>query len=166
MNKLIGSKTRKKAQIEMIGLIIIVIIFIIGIMIFTIYKLNFSHKNQQTKYLNKEVATNLLIAMMKTNVVECQGLELAELIKDCTKEYHMITCDAYTSCELANSTIYTILNSTLIDWGVSFNFTIQGTNVTFINLNCDSTARNVEQAEEILPLNPGQADITLDLCTW
>lgn len=155
---------KKKAQVEMIGLIVIVILVIIGLLIFTVYKINNPSRNLQKKYMNKEIATNMLIAMTNTNVEECHDITLASLITDCARTYHSITCYDYTSCEIANKTIYDILNKTLIDWGIGFNLTIEDTDITFVMYGCDSTARDKVQSFQILPLNPGQIEMTLDIC--
>lgn len=159
------SKLWKKAQIEMIGLVIIVIIVITALLIFTVYKLTHPSKNIQKSYMNKEVATNLLITMTHTSIPGCHNFTLRELVVDCAKTYHTTTCGDYTSCEIANQTIYTILNRTLVDWDIGFKFEIEGTEISFVNLNCDSVFKEKVQGFEILPLYPGDVEMTLDICT-
>jgi len=164
MNKMIKNKLRRRAQLEMIGLIVIVIIVITGLLIFTVYKITNPSKNIQKRYMNKGLATNMLIAITRTNVMECHNHSLADLIIDCAKTYHSITCYDYTSCEVVNKTILGILNTTLVAWDISFNLTIQKTNISFVNLECTSKAKNKVQGFEVLPLYPGQVEMTLDIC--
>ncbi len=154
---------KKRAQLEMIGLVVIVIIVITALLIFTVYKISNPSKNIQKRYMNKEIATNLLIAMTNTDVRECYNLSLASLITDCARTYHSISCYDNTSCEIANKTIYDILNRTLMDWGVSFNLSVENTNLSFVNLGCTSRREKV-QSFQILPLDPGQVEMILDIC--
>jgi len=153
-----------KAQLEMIGLVIIVIIVITGMLFFLVYKLSNPGKNLQKTYMNKEMATNFLISLTKTSVQECHDIALSELITDCAKTYHTYTCNEYTSCEIVNLTLIKILDKTLMNWSISFNLTIQNINLTFINLNCTSKTRERERGFSILPLYPGEIEMTLDIC--
>ena len=157
-------KPRKKAQLEIIGLIVIVIIVITALLIFTIYKITTPTKNIQKTYMNKELATNFLVSITKTNVRECYNLSLAELITDCARPIRSIVCDDKLSCEVAEETISSVLENTLIDWGISFNLSIENTDISFNNLECTARKEKV-QGFEILPLYPGQIEMTLDICT-
>ena len=157
------TKHRTKAQIEMIGLIVIVIIVITALLIFTVYKISNPPKNIQKRYMNKEIATNFLVSITKTSINECHNLSLAELITSCAKN-SLINCDDKLSCEVANETIHNILENTLIDCGISFNLSIENTNISFVNLECTARKEKV-QGFEILPLYPGQAEMILDICT-
>jgi len=170
--KVLENRLGVRAQLEMIGLIIIVIIVITSLLIFTVYKISNPHRRIQSRYMNKAIATNMLISITKTNVEECHNISLAELIIDCAKTYHTITCYDYTSCEVANKTIFNILNKTLIDWEMSFNLSIEKTPISFVNLGCTSRVKEKVQGFEVLSLYPNQTgnpqskvDITLDICT-
>lgn len=164
MRKEYKNNLRKKAQLEMIGLVVIVIIVITALLIFTVHKMSNPKENVQKRYINKEIATNMLISMTKTSVNECHNLSLGELITDCARPFHSITCYDYTSCEIANRTIFKILNRTLVDWELGFNFSIEGTEINFVNYGCSAKSEKV-QGFEILPLYPGQIEMTLDICT-
>jgi len=157
----------RRAQLEMIGLVLIVIMVIIGLMMFTVYKLSNPQKNLQKVYMNHEIATNMLVAMTKTNVLECNNLTLNDLIADCAREFKTITCPSLefdTSCAMANATVFKLLKSTMIDWDVSFNFSVSNTKINFINLNCSSRAKEIITGFEIIPLYPGQTEMALAIC--
>jgi hypothetical protein len=157
----------RKAQMEMIGLVLIVIMVIIGLMMFTVYKLSTPQKNLQKVYMNHEIATNMLVAITKTNVLECNNISLNDLIADCAREFKTITCPSLefdTSCAMANATVFKLLNSTLIDWDVSFNFSVSNTKINFVNLNCSSKAKEIITGFEIIPLYPGQTEMALAVC--
>ena len=157
-------RTRRttRGQVEMIGLIMIVIIVIVGLLIFTVYRLTNQGDDSQNRYLNKEVATNLLISIVNTDVDECHNLSLSTILTDCARTFSVLICEEdRLSCDVANETIFNILNRTLVDWDIGFNLTVEKTNISFVNLRC----REKVQGFQILPLNPGQYEMTLDICT-
>ena len=157
------NNAKRKAQLEMIGLVMIVIIVITALLIFMVYKISNPSKNIQKRYTNKEIATNMLITIPNTDVAECHNISLSSLITDCARSYHSIWCGDNTSCEIANQTVFDILNRTLIDWGVSFNLTIEGTNISHVAHDCTSSKEKI-QSYQVLPLDPGEIEITLDIC--
>jgi len=166
---------RRKAQIEMIGLVIIVVIVITGMLLFMVQKMSQPVKSIQKAYINKQTATNMLINLEDVNVVECNGLPLSTLIVDCAKSEPSLYCDNdYSSCYVANKTIFNILNRTLVEWGVSFTFSIQsnfqGRFINFSNFKCGSGSKEVIPAFEYLSLfseeseTSENAEIKLKIC--
>lgn len=161
-----------KAQLEMIGLVIIVIIVITALLIFLVYQLSHPTKNLQRTYINQEVATNMLISMKEANVQECPNYKLKDLIIDCAKSSPSLICYDQTSCYAANKTIAEMLDKTLVNWSVSFNFSVISpfkgeAFISFINLNCSSNAREKVEGWEILPLFPisASAEMKLGICS-
>jgi hypothetical protein len=154
----------RKAQLEMIGLVVIVIIVVVALLIFTVYSMNKPQKNIKRQYMNEEIARNFLVSLTKTSVESCHNLQLGDLIGDCAKTFHSITCYDRTSCQAANETIFLILNRTLIDWDISFNLSIANTEISFVNLGCDSNVRDKIRSFQIIPLYPGQTEMILDVC--
>ncbi len=159
-----NSKRNRRAQVEMIGLVVIVIIVILALMIFTVYKLANPIKNLKKIYMNKELAINFLVSLGKTNIESCHGIKLSDIIAACAGGSE-ISCYDYTSCEMVNMTLASILDKTLVDWGVSFNLSIERTNINFVNLDCNSRIKSRVQGFEQIPLNPGSIEMTLDICT-
>jgi len=160
------AKTRnlsRKAQLEMIGIIVIVIIVVTVLMIYLIYKLNNPVNDVRTVYINGEIATNLLITLTKTNIAECHDIALSELITDCAKEYHSITCFGKSSCEMVNASLHELVSMTLVDWNVRFRLFVEGADIEILNDFCDAKANKI-RGFTVLPLNPGQSEITLDIC--
>ncbi|MBN2459268.1 hypothetical protein JXB28_03200 [Candidatus Woesearchaeota archaeon] len=162
---------------EMIGLTVIVVIVITGMLIATVYKFNHPTTNIQKRYWNRELATNLLIAMTHTNVPECNNLSVRDLLQDCGSAFPRLNCYDKMSCEVVNNTIYDIINKTLINQMVSFDLTIsspfrtdfetgQPVFVTHINtFDCGQGIHNQEQAFEMVRLEGNQMmEINLTLC--
>ena len=157
----------------MIGLVIIVVIVITALLIFTVYKLTHPSQDIKKSYINKEIATNMLVAMENINVAECHNLTLATLLIDCAKSVHEIRCEDYTSCYIANKTIDAILTRTLIDlMDLDFKMSVESPNSdigVFINFvhNCSSRATEVAAGFELLPMyseSSQQVEMNLDIC--
>ncbi|MFH0869932.1 MAG: hypothetical protein V1866_02655 [archaeon] len=157
-----GSFSRR-AQLEMIGIIVIVIIVMTVLMIYLVYKINNPVKDVRTVYINGEIATNLLITFTKTNIAECHDIALSELITDCAKEYHSITCFGRSSCEMVNTSLHGLVNVTLVEWNARFRLAVGGTDIEIMNDFCGVKAKKI-RGFTVLPLNPGQSEITLDIC--
>lgn len=153
----------RRAQLEMIGIIVIVIIVVTVLLIYLVYKLNNPAKDVRTVYINGEIATNLLITLTKVNIAECHDIALSELITDCAKEYHSITCFGKSSCEMVNASLHDLVNTTLVDWNSRFKLSVGGTDIEILNDFCGAKAKKI-RGFTVLPLNPGQSEITLDIC--
>jgi hypothetical protein len=152
----------RKSQLEMIGLIIIVIIVITAMLIYTVNKVSNPAKNQKKIYMNKELANNLLLTMTKTTMPDCPSNTLGDLIADCAKEYHIIICAGITSCEQANQTLSLMLNKTLDVFGNDYKLVVQNTDLKFIK-GCTASKSKIS-GFQILPLFPGQAEVNLTIC--
>ncbi len=165
MSKKMINRINRRAQLEIFGLIVLVIIVIVGFLVFMVANLNKSHTNIKHAYMTKELATNTLLALSKTNVREdeCYGHSLAQLIIDCSKTYHSFSCYGRSSCEVLNSTIEYILSEVLEKEGIRYNFTIHDTGISFVN-DCFYYSKDKVQSFLILPTFPGQLEITLDIC--
>jgi hypothetical protein len=162
---------KKSAQLEMIGLVIIVIIVITALLIFAVYKISHPVKNLQKTYVNNEIATNLLISMMWTDVEECPVYKLKDLVIDCAKPVPSKRCGDRPACEMANKTIAEILDNTLVKWEMSYNLSIdspyKGVFINFVNLNCTSKVKERVEGFEILSLYPinSTTELRLGICT-
>lgn len=155
MNNHTLSGGRRKAQIEMIGLVMIVVIVVTGLLLFMVQKMSQPVKSIQKAYINEKTANDMITNMEDINVIECNGLPLSTLIVDCAKSQPSLYCDNdYSSCYVANRTIFDILNRTLIEWDVAFTFSIsssfRGQFINFTNFRCGS--REVISAFEYLSL--------------
>lgn len=152
----------RKAQLEMIGLIVIVVIVLIAIMIYLVYRINSTPQNVKRMYMNRATATNFLITMSKLSVEECPAHTLGGLIIDCAGMKEVV-CGVSDSCEMSRSLLRGLLNRTLESYGMSYNLTIKDIEITIGNDGCNSKKPGIS-APQILPLNPGQVELTLRIC--
>lgn len=154
----------RRSQLEIFGLVVLVIIIVVAFLIFTVYKLNSPQKDTKGVYVDKQLSSNVLLALSKTNVAydDCYSHTISQLITDCAKTYHSFSCFGRSSCDVAEEVIGDILSETLYAEGINYNLTIHGTNISFVD-GCTPYANQVE-GFIILPMYPGEVEVTLSIC--
>jgi hypothetical protein len=129
----------KKSQIEIVGLLIIVLIItFIMIFLFTSGS-NDDNVNMDSVY-NENLATSLLISIINTQI-DCNGqkYEIRNLIMDSARADrlsgpHYINCDNQNSLEYLNNTLDDVLSSTLNVWKKDYEFYISEAGVDIPNI--------------------------------
>ena len=131
------SKTRactKKAQMEMIGLVIIVILITLGIL----FMAQFALKETPTKkiFTRKGLATSTMSTIMKTTIINEQGCHFVDeapqlegrILEDCAANrnlddsYFHYNCRGMNSCDFMEQFIAERFNETLNVWGKRYEF--------------------------------------------
>jgi hypothetical protein len=156
------TRKRKLGQLELIGLIIIVIIVVSAMMIYLVYKINNPAKNIKRGFVNKELATNFLITITKATVAECPEHSLSDLITDCAGDQRY-KCGSGTSCEIANATLFRVLNETMDYLGKSYNFSVEPTAQTGIVFPGCTGKDDFTSAEQLFTIFPSQQTTRLTL---
>jgi hypothetical protein len=134
-------KISKKAQAEMIGLVIIVVLISLGMLFMAQFAIN--DKPEKKIFTRKGLAYSTMSSIMKTEVACYQGgpdpetLSIGkELIDDCAKNWHGATSEfscaesyaAYNageekhSCEFMQDVVLLMLNETLGVWNKDYQF--------------------------------------------
>ena len=160
-----GIKGKSKGQMELIGLIVIVIIVISSLLIYMVYKLNNPDVNIKRGFMNKELAANFLITITKANVKECPQHTIGDLVTDCANTLHRsIYCGGRTSCEIANETLYSILKPTMDDLGKEFGFSVAQTDINFAGC----VDKEKVEATQVFTLFPSteRTSLVLDICEF
>lgn len=147
----------KKAQTDIMGLVIIVIIIIIGIF-FLVFssskKIDFKQNLQDS-----QMAQSFLNSLMKSNT-NC-GVDLIKVVQDCYDGYNICGTD---SCDYASEKINYLFNSTLKKWEKPYNFYAKKGTEKKIQLNydnCDSQKKMAAPGQIVLP---SDIVVTLELC--
>lgn len=121
----------RSAQMELIGLVVIVILITLGMLFLTKFALNAKPKN--TLLLRKGLASSSVTALLKTTVDKgvCAGgavPQLKEVLEDCARNYppelsrSVLSCDNQHSCDFFRETAQQLLDSTLGSWRKRYEF--------------------------------------------
>ncbi len=166
-------KMSKKAQLEILGLAIIVILITLGIL-FVIKFVVLKEPTQLRKsYMRTEMASNMLNALVRTDT-DCRRKSVTELLQDCANNPRdsgggSIVCETGEySCEFVNNTIHDITDQTFGVWNIDYELLIwleDGESLTHI-LEPDATAcKGAKESKPFyIPLDVTSINLRLDLC--
>lgn len=121
----------RSAQMELIGLVVIVILITLGMLFLAKFALNTKSKN--TLLLRKGLASSSVTALLKTTVdkgICAEGAvpQLKEVLEDCARNYppelsrSVLSCDNKHSCDFFRDTAQQLLDSTLGSWRKKYEF--------------------------------------------
>ncbi|MFC2135435.1 hypothetical protein ACFLTH_12550 [Bacteroidota bacterium] len=154
----------RKGQMEIMGLIVIVILLTIGMFFIISFKTQTSQPQVKKTYEQDQLASNFLIAFLKTDS-GCSNLDLKKLVQDCAADQN-INCKGKDSCEFVNNTMNIILKNTFDEWGKNYSLTTNGMGTKDINFDYCHENANRESAFQPISLYPypGTVTMKLDLC--
>ena len=160
----------RRAQTEIFGLVIIVILLAIGLL-FAVVILTKTPTREVQKVKESVQAANFLNTMMGTTSIGCGKRSVRELLQDCAlanKEWvgAAICENGITTCELMRDMISTMLNQTLGEWGKKYQFYINGTEaveqISITTGDCTGEREGHTRPEKI---RPGlDVSVTLHIC--
>ena len=148
---------------EIMGLLVVIILLTIGLLLvmqFVVLKKPSEIKQRQEQ---SQLAANLINSMLQASTT-CNDYTIRELIQNCASRNDInCKCGALScrSCEFAFKTIFYIVNQTLIDWKMSFNLSVSGTQISIFRGDCSG-----EKELKWAPIHvPGKTVIVdLELC--
>jgi len=173
----------KKSQMEIMGIVIIVILFSVGLLFAIRYVILKPEADVKKSFIQAEQSSNTLNSLLKTNIAECRNADMSDLFKDCAGVTQEIDCEGdgtvYTNAELADScyylnhTISIILSKTLNLWRVPYAFSafydgydpLEWTEGIHSDSELQCTMESEGRPQEFtLPTNRGSLRIVLKIC--
>jgi len=170
---------KSKAQMEIMGLAIVVVLLTLAVL-FTI-QFVYLKPEQDVKgsFETSQLAANTINAILQTTSSNCYGHQVKKLISNCAVNppTGTIRCDVESdntrkySCEKAADEIRYMLSQTLLDWKLSYNFTIiipgyADNNNDFTFTPADFKCSG-ERESKLAPLQTdiGTVNVRLDICS-
>jgi len=159
------TKNNKKAQTEILGLAIIVVIVSIGLLFVVKFLITQPPQETRESYIRSELASNILGSIMDADT-NCKGHSIPYLIKDCA-EYDpgRISCGGSLSCEYIESHINFILSNFMDTLGgnKSYKFLAELDQEILFEIS-EGNCTVWESANQPLPIYGGQLDIKFYMC--
>ena len=163
----------KKAQMEIMGLLIIVVLIVLVIMFsFTFSGTSSNNPDPIIDFTEAQLREGFVTALLATTTdcVLAQNKEpVRELLRVCVSGSDR-TCpggndDQVPVCEYMNQTIENIVAGTFQTWETSFqlNISMRETTYTFID-NCSVQNRRRTASTDIFPTSSGNVFISLRFC--
>ncbi|MBI1934902.1 hypothetical protein HYS31_00530 [Candidatus Woesearchaeota archaeon] len=114
----------KKAQMEILGLAIVVVLVLIATIFVVRFILLKTPVNYRQGFVSAELASNTLNTFLKTTAADCSLLTMTELLQDCAQSEEL-SCrgiESLNSCKYVNDTMKGILAQTLEKWSIKYEF--------------------------------------------
>ena len=173
----------KKAQMELIGIAVVVILMSLGILFMLSFGISKKGTTFKQEFTNKELVSNTLSTMLRVKAYGCGDLTIEDLLQDCfVFTTGSIDCGSYEepkySCEYLNETISEIFSKTFDKWGRSYFLDISKAENLKIHLDDGKSClaegdlryegmrwHDIDTSAYWIPLDPGTIQIKLGLCS-
>ena len=168
----------RKAQIEIMGLVVVVVLVVIGMFFSLTLKTPTNTRPVSQVYGDEKLASDFLITFLETTEPTCEKT-MRDIVIDCIKQRTLgvsrLLCGGEESCSFINSTLYNITSQTLDPWGISYTITfshVQGGETNEIvrvdHTGCNDGKEVSAPGVQPIPLYgtaPGTAVMRLEICT-
>ena len=158
---------RKKGQVEIIGLTIVIILITLGMLFVIKFVVLKEPDNIRTSYTRTQMASNMLNAMLRTNT-GCRGKTVTELLQSCATMTE-IDCGGIGSCQYVNDTIEALFADTFDVWKIEYQFTVRvgdGDYLTNIISSSGACQGEKESKPFFIPVGVTTTiNLKLDLCS-
>jgi len=156
----------KKGQMEIIGLVIIVILISLGILFYLQFSLNTRTTTKQ-EFTGAQMVTNTINTLLELNLPECGGdMNVRKLIQNC-QNLNDKECKGIKACSYVNQTTKKIFGKTLEKWNKKYKLKIFTTSEELIELKHGQCPGSKDSATYSIPSEiPNSEPITvrLDVC--
>lgn len=168
----------KKAQTEIVGLMMIVVIISLGMLFYLSYSTdellsggNVSDSIRK-EYIDNELSMSMVQTLVRTTIAECNDQPLDVIIKDCGLEEYRVTCSTpgFDSCLVLTQFLELQVAPLLDEWGKSYYLGVTDTNnkvLARVDAGC-SPGQVGRRPPGIQPIpyfpEPGTAFLELAIC--
>jgi hypothetical protein len=158
---------KKKSQMELMGIAIIVVIISL-VMVFVV---NYMAHRKPTEYRQEfaasELATNIVKTLLSTTAPDCLGITFNEIFQDCIEGPRIVCDDGNNSCDYAEHKTAIILNETLGKWDIAHEFKITLFNEEEMKVNeCPGKPRSRKTKPYPIQTDMGTMNVLLYICYY
>ena len=163
---------KKRAQTEIMGLIVVVILISLVLLLVVKFKLSAIPSEIKEKFIETRLASNTLHTLLQTTT-DCNEVTVQELLKDCAKYsssdvfsfYCVIGDETKDPCAFVDEFISARFDETLKEWGDrAFEFSVASIRIT--NGDCSSEdITSITAANQPIPLGYETIVAKLEICS-
>lgn len=164
---------QNKSQMEIMGLVIIIILIAIG-MLFAVQFMLKKPTGKPTAAVKESIlAANFLNALLSTST-DCYERNIRELLQDCALTSGATTCTSeggfpMNSCDYVEAQIRYILDNSIDMWNKDYYFTIEGSSdverIMIGTLDDEPCPGEREAKSHPVPVRPGfEIKLWLEIC--
>lgn len=154
----------KKAQMEILGLAIVVVLVILG-MLFVIKFMSLQQPGDLRRpVVQSQTAASYITAYLKTTVPDCKGLAITDLLQDCAVGAGIQCGNGMDSCQMAEQVAGEIFSETFEVWQQPYYFVAyldEGNPLVELGEQCPGERRTKQFP---LPTGVDTMFVRLDLC--
>lgn len=155
---------QRKAQTEIIGLAIIVILLVLGMAFVVRFMLDKEPAGYKRQFTQAEISSNMLNSFLKAKSRDCSGLSMTELLQNCA-ESRSITCEnGMDSCGYVEDAASYIFSQTLEQWNFAYElraFQQEDNPIFALGQACPSDKKSKTFP---IPTAAGTVSLRLDVC--
>ncbi len=157
-------KEQKRAQMEILGLAIVVVLVIMATLFVVKFVSMKSPVNYRKGFVSSEIASNIINTFLKTASEGCSQLTMTELLQDCAQGQAIRCDDGEYSCSFVNSTAIQIFGDTLDKWSMKYEFlAYKSINSPLIMLGNACLKEKISK-EFPIPISSDKMYVKMDVC--
>ncbi len=154
--------TKKQAQIEVIGLAVIVILLALGLFFVVSFKIQTIPEPVRQEFTTNQLADSFVTSLVKTDT-PCGPVK--SLLQDAAV-HRSLQCENMDSRSYMEGVLEDMLEGTLGSWGWGYNLSIPRAGIELLKDDCTSDKPKQGTAYQPISAYPyGDIDIFLDVCT-
>jgi hypothetical protein len=150
-----------KAQLEVMGLAMIVVIISVGFIFVTQFSGDKKDTSLIEEYTSRQISTTYLEALLKSNAVGCHKADVETLLRDCAGTKEIVCEDGTKSCNFLNRTLTDLFRTTLVNWTQEFRFSASLTPLSYRNGECNLYE---EPNYVLMPTESGVMNVQMVIC--
>jgi len=160
---------KKKSQMEIMGLVIIVILITLGLFFIVRFMIARQPSEIKLSYTRTETAANILNSLLKTTSEDCYGMTVKDLLVDSAENMysnnHVICENGENSTAYVLNIIEQVFDETLIKWGdQNFDFRATVGSTPILNSTHNGCPGEKEAKQFYIPTDVGLMTINLEVC--
>ena len=154
----------RKAQTEIMGLAIVVILLVIGMTFVIRFMMSKEPTDYKKQFTYAEIASNTLNTFLKSASKDCNELTMTELLQDCSQSKSIFCENGKISCDYVTETAQLVLNQTLEIWNYKYEFLVfkdKGKPLIQLGSLCPADKKSKTFP---IPTSSGTVFVKLDVC--